>query len=79
MRVPRAAASAIAWWLTATLGGAAHAAVTDYLGKRVAAVRLVLEGHETADPSLMQVVETQVGRPLSMAEVRQTIGIGVQK
>jgi len=73
MRVPRAVASAIAWWLTATLGGAAHAAVADYLGKRVAAVRLVLEGRETADPALMQVVETQVGRPLSMAEVRQTI------
>ncbi|PYR56538.1 MAG: hypothetical protein DMF91_21675 [Acidobacteria bacterium] len=73
MRVPRAVASAIAWWLTATLGGTAHAAVADYLGKRVAAVRLVLEGRETADPALMQVVETQVGRPLSMAEVRQTI------
>src|SRR5207247_5289091 len=73
MRVPRAVASAIAWWLTATLGGTAHAAVADYLGKRVAAVRLVLEGRETADPALMQVVETQVGRPLSMADVRQTV------
>src|SRR5206468_11374426 len=37
------------------------------------AVRLVLEGHETTEPALMQVVETRVGQPLSMAEVRQTI------
>ena len=72
MRVPRAAASVIAWWLTATLGGAAHAAVADYLGKRVAAVRLVLEGHETADPALMQVVpEYNAGRAPSVTSGRR--------
>jgi outer membrane protein assembly complex protein YaeT len=73
MRVSRRSASVAALWLTATLGGTAHAAVADYIGRRITSVRLVLEGHETTDPALMQVVETQVGRPLSMAEVRETI------
>ena len=33
----------------------------------------MLEGRDTTDPALTQVVETQVGRPLSMAEVRESI------
>ncbi|PYR29134.1 MAG: hypothetical protein DMF92_12565 [Acidobacteria bacterium] len=52
---------------------AARAAVGDYLGKPVATVRLVVEGHDTTEPALTQMVETQVGRPLSMADVRESI------
>ena len=52
---------------------AAHAAVGDYLGKPVAAVRLVIEGRDTTEPALTQIVETRVGRPLSMADVRESI------
>ena len=54
-------------------GQPARAAVGDYLGKPVAAVRLVIEGRDTTDLILTQMVETQVGRPLSMAEVRESI------
>jgi outer membrane protein insertion porin family len=52
---------------------AADAQVDGYLGKPVAAVRLVIEGRETADAALTDVVETKIGRPLSMAQVRETI------
>ena len=55
------------------LSAAARAAVGDYLGRSVASVRLVVEGRETAEPALTQVVETRVGGPLSMAEVRESI------
>ena len=48
----------------------ASAAVTDYLGKTVASVRLVIEGRETTEAALVQIVETRVGRPLTMTEVR---------
>lgn len=51
----------------------ARAAVTDYLGKPVTSVRLVVEGRDTSEPALTDLVETQIGRPLSMADVRESI------
>jgi outer membrane protein insertion porin family len=57
----------------AALGGEAKGAVADYIGKPIASVRLFLEGHETADPLLIQVVETHVGATLSMAQVRESV------
>jgi len=54
-------------------GGVAHAAVIDYIGKPIGSVRLVIEGRETTDPLLVQVVETRVGEPLSMAQVRDSV------
>ena len=51
----------------------ARAAVADYVGKPVASVRLVLDGRDTTEPALVQIVETRVGRPLSMSEVRESI------
>jgi len=51
----------------------ARAEVADYLGKPVASVRLVLDGRDTAEPALVQVVETRLGAPLSMLDVRETI------
>ena len=56
------------------IGGAspARAAIGEYLGKPVAAVVFVIEGRDTTDPSLSDVIETRVGMPLSMADVRET-------
>jgi outer membrane protein insertion porin family len=50
-----------------------HAAVADYVGKTVGAVRVTIEDREVTDASLAQVVETPVGQPLSMAAVRESI------
>ena len=49
------------------------AAVQDYLGKPIAAVRLFSEGRETTDPILTSIVETAPGTPLSMAQVRESV------
>jgi outer membrane protein insertion porin family len=51
----------------------AAAAVTDYLGKPIGSVRLVIEGRETTDATLTQVVSTVAGQPLSMLQVRETM------
>ena len=48
----------------------ATAAVADYLGRPVASVHLAVEGHETTESMLTQVVETAPGQPLSMSQVR---------
>ena len=50
----------------------AAADVLDYVGKTVRSVRLSIEGRETNDPSLSQVIETPPGRQLSMMDVRET-------
>src|SRR5919201_5669016 len=70
----RFAGVAAAWaLLLAFESSPLHAAVTDYLGKPVVSVRFVVEGRETTDASLTRVIETQVGRPFSMADVRESI------
>jgi outer membrane protein insertion porin family len=51
----------------------AMAAVADYLGRPVASVHLTVEGHETTESMLTQVVETAPGQPLSMSQVRSSI------
>jgi len=51
----------------------ARAAVDDYIGKPIASVRLVVEGRDTTDPAMTAVVETEVGQPLSMVQVRETV------
>jgi len=51
----------------------ARADVTDYLGKPVAAIRFVIEGKDTADASLSDLVETRVGQALSMRDVRESL------
>jgi outer membrane protein insertion porin family len=52
---------------------AASADIGDYLGKPVASVRLAAEGRDTTDPKLLEMVETRVGRPLTMLDVRESI------
>jgi outer membrane protein insertion porin family len=49
------------------------AAVADYLDRPVASVHLTIEGRETTDPVLTQVLETEAGQLLSMAQVRSSI------
>jgi outer membrane protein assembly complex protein YaeT len=51
----------------------AHADIGDYLGKPIASIRLTIEGRETRDPMLLPFVETQLGRPLSMVDVRESV------
>jgi outer membrane protein insertion porin family len=59
--------------LAITGASPAAAAIADYVGKPVAAVRFVIEGRDTTDPSLSDVIETRVGMPLSMADVRESL------
>ncbi len=49
------------------------AAVADYLGRPIASVRIVIEGRDTTEPVLTQVVSTTAGQPLSMVQVRETV------
>ena len=58
-------------WLGA--GGAADADVAAYLGKPVASVRLMIEGTETDELLLRQIIATAPGQPLSMVQVRETV------
>ena len=44
-----------------------------YVGKPVSAVVLEIEGRPTADPRVRALVETNAGKPLSMAEVRESV------
>ncbi len=44
-----------------------------YIGRTIAAVRLVIEERLTDDPVLRDLVQTRVGQPLSMVNVRQSI------
>jgi outer membrane protein insertion porin family len=58
------------------LGAAAQrasAAVSDYLGKPIGSVRLVIEGRDSTEPLLMQIVGTASGQPLSMVQVREAV------
>ncbi len=48
-------------------------APTPRLGQRVVEVRLVREGQPLDDPTVLALVETHVGDPLSMAQVRASI------
>ena len=50
-----------------------RAAIDDYIGKPIVSVRLLLEGRDTTEPALMQVVETRAGQPLSMVLVRESV------
>jgi outer membrane protein insertion porin family len=44
-----------------------------FVGLPVAEIRLVVEGKPTEDPTVLELIETHVGDPLSMAAVRESI------
>ncbi|HVZ19472.1 MAG TPA: POTRA domain-containing protein [Vicinamibacterales bacterium] len=50
----------------------ARADVAAYLGRNVASIRLVIDGRESDDPSLVRILDIRVGQPLSMRDVRET-------
>ena len=51
----------------------ARADVMEYLGRPVASIRLVVDGRDTTEPALTRLVEIEVGQPLSMRGVRETM------
>lgn len=52
---------------------AAKADVADYLGRNVVSVRLSSEGRDVSDRQLLSLIETPVGQPLTMRQVRESI------
>src|SRR5262249_55879530 len=67
----------VAWWLLSALvvvsPRAARGDVGDFLGRTVVSVKLQSEQRDVVDSSLLEVVETHVGRPLSMIDVRESV------
>jgi len=57
----------------ACLAGTARADVAAYLGRPIGSVRLVIEGRDTTEPLLSDIVGTATGQPLSMVQVRETV------
>jgi outer membrane protein insertion porin family len=47
--------------------------VQDFLGRPVGSVRLQLEGRDIDDAALLDLVDTRVGEPLRMTDVRETM------
>lgn len=50
-----------------------EAAVSDYIGKPVVEVRLQSNGVELRDPTLYEIIETRVGAPLTIGDVRESM------
>ena len=50
-----------------------YADVRDFLGRPLADVRVEVGGRRYTEPSVLQLIETRVGEPLSMEHVRETI------
>jgi outer membrane protein assembly factor BamA len=72
----RAAAAGVAVALLALgseawAGGAAS--IDEYVGKPVLEVRFVSEGRPVPDSALLDLVETRVGPPLSMRQIRESL------
>ena len=60
-------------FLTLCLTAVSGAAVADYLGRPVVDVEVARGAAQTPDPALLEVIVTQVGMPLSMEQVRESI------
>jgi outer membrane protein insertion porin family len=54
-------------------GGTARADVAQYLGQPIGSVRLVIEGRDSTEALLSDIVGTAPGQPLSMVQVRETV------
>ena len=72
---PRTLARSIACAGTALLivTSAAAAEIDEYVGRPVVDVTLVRDGCPLRDPSVLELVETEVGFPLSMRQVRESL------
>ena len=73
----RASLKRIAWcavvWLMTTVVQAVGAEIGDFVGKPVVAVQLVSDGRPIHDAAVLELVETRVGVPLSMRQVRESV------
>jgi outer membrane protein insertion porin family len=49
-------------------------AAAAYVGRPIVSVQVLIEGAPTADPDVVDLVQTRAGDPLSMAAVRESIG-----
>ncbi|HUR34617.1 MAG TPA: POTRA domain-containing protein, partial [Vicinamibacterales bacterium] len=59
--------------LLVLVASVAQAEVADYLGKPVASVAVQMEGRPLSDARLIALIQTAVGQPLGMRDVRETI------
>lgn len=59
--------------ITAWLLAAGTASARQYLGKTVADVRVEVSGVPLTEPAVVELIETRIGEPLSMIQVRSTI------
>jgi len=66
-------AAAVAVVACAGTPAVAQTPATAFVGQRVVEVDLVAEGRPIDNPMIMGLVETHVGDPLSMANVRESI------
>ena len=55
------------------LGFAQQAPAAAYVGKPVATITIAVEGRPSSDPTLIAAVQIKPGRPLAMADVRETM------
>lgn len=62
-----------AWCLVLLPVTPVRADVRDFVGRPLADVRVELAGVPFAEPSVLQLIETRVGEPLSMERVRETV------
>ena len=73
----QAALKRIAWCavvcLATTVAQAVGAEIGDFVGKPVVAVQLVSDGRPINDAAVLELVETQVGVPLSMRQIRESV------
>ena len=73
----RAVLKRIAWCavvcLATTVAQAVGAEIGDFVGKPVVAVQLVSDGRPIHDAAVLELVETRVGVPLSMRQVRESV------
>jgi len=66
-------AGLIAVVMTAWLLAAGTASARQYLGRTVADVRVEVSGVPLTEPAVVELIETRIGEPLSMIQVRSTI------
>jgi outer membrane protein assembly factor BamA len=76
MRRPGSGLRAPACWASAlavALGSLLHAQPTDLIGVPIAEVRVEQEGRPVTERLILGLIATEIGEPLSMRDVRDTI------
>lgn len=59
--------------LLPSIGYAQSSPAAAYVGRQLASVRIDVEGRQSEEPALVELVETKVGTPLSLEAVRESI------